>query len=135
MLNQDLANQGAFGVEGAVRDAEGNIITPGKKVYREMGILVTHKWEFPVAKNVMLDHKLGLYTDYLNNFGNIDVDWQVTATFKVNEFISATLLAHLIYDDDIKFDTVKDDNGTVIDPGVPRIQFRQQLGIGVNYKF
>lgn len=135
VLNQDLANQGAFGVEGAVRDAEGNIITPGKKVYREMGILVTHKWEFPVAKNVMLDHKLGLYTDYLNNFGNIDVDWQVTATFKVNEFISATLLAHLIYDDDIKFDTVKDDNGTVIDPGVPRIQFRQQLGIGINYKF
>ena len=73
VLNQDLANQGAFGVEGAVRDAEGNIITPGKKVYREMGILVTHKWEFPVAKNVMLDHKLGLYTDYLNNVGNIDV--------------------------------------------------------------
>jgi len=135
VLNQDLANEGAFGVQPAIRDAEGNIITPGKKIYREMGILVTHKWEFPVAKNVVLDHNLELYTDYLNNFGNIDINWQVTASFKVNEFISATLLAHLIYDDDIKFDTVKDDNGTVIDPGVPRIQFRQQLGIGVNYKF
>jgi hypothetical protein len=88
-----------------------------------------------VAKNVVLDHNLALYTDYLNNFGNIDVNWQITAKFKVNEFISATLLAHIIYDDDIKFDTVQDDNGTVIEPGVPRIQFRQQLGIGVNYKF
>ena len=135
VLNQDLANQGAFGVERAIRDAEGNIITPGKKIYREMGILLTHRWEFPVAKNVLLDHNLGLYTDYLNNFGNIDVDWQLTTKFEVNDFISATLLIHLIYDDDIRFDSVVDDNGVVLDPGVPRIQFRQQLGIGVVYRF
>lgn len=135
VLNQDLANQGAFGVQRAIRDAEGNIITPGKKVYREMGILVTHKWELPVVKNVVLDHNLSLYTDYLNNFGNIDIDWQLTTKFTVNDFISATLLLHFIYDDDIKFDRVEDDNGLVIDPGVPRIQFRQQLGIGVTYTF
>ena len=135
VLDQDLANQGAFGVQEAIRDAEGNIITPGKKVYRELGFLITHSWKFPVAKNVVLDHKLGLYTDYLNNFGNIDVDWQLTTTFTVNEFISATLLLHFIYDDDIKFDRVEDENGLLIDPGVPKLQFRQQLGIGINYKF
>jgi len=135
VLDQDLANQGAFGVREAVRDSDGTIITPGEKVYRELGFLLTHTWQFPVAKNVELDHKLGLYTDYLNNFGNIDVDWQLTTRFTVNEFISATLLVHFIYDDDIKFDRVEDDNGFVLDPGVPKLQFRQQLGIGINYKF
>ena len=65
----------------------------------------------------------------------IDIDWQVTTKFKVNEYISATLLLHIIYDDDIRFDSVVDDNGVVLDPGVPRIQFRQQLGIGVVYRF
>lgn len=135
VLDEDLADQGAFGVQQAVRDVDGNIITPGKKVYRELGILITHTWELPVAKNILLDHNLALYTDYLNNFGNIDVDWQLTTKFTVNEYISATLLIHFIYDDDIKFDRQVGDNGIVIDPGTPRLQFRQQLGIGITYNF
>ena len=135
MLDEDLANQGAFGVQPAVLDAAGNVIVPGEKLYEELGILITHKWEFLLAKNITYNHNLALYTDYINNFGNIDIDWQVTLKFKVNEFISATLLAHVIYDDDILFDRVVGDDGTVLDPGVPRIQLRQQLGIGVTYRF
>ncbi|MDM9630058.1 DUF3078 domain-containing protein [Robiginitalea aurantiaca] len=135
VLDEDLANQGAFGVQPAVLDAAGNVIVPGEKLYEELGILITHKWEFLLAKNITYNHNLALYTDYINNFGNIDIDWQVTLKFKVNEFISATLLAHVIYDDDILFDRVVGDDGTVLDPGVPRIQLRQQLGIGVTYRF
>ncbi|MCO5724376.1 DUF3078 domain-containing protein [Robiginitalea marina] len=135
VLDQTLADQGAFGVQKAVLDAEGNVITPGKNLYRELGILVTHQWELPLAENILLDHNLSLYTDYLNNFGNIDIDWQTKFNFRVNEFINATLIAHIIYDDDILFDREEAADGTVIDPGIPRVQFRQQLGIGVNYRF
>lgn len=135
VLDQNLANQGAFGVQPAVLDAAGNVIVPGEKLYTELGILVTHKWEFPIAENINYDHNLALYTDYLNNFGNIDIDWQVRLKFQVNEFISATVIAHIIYDDDILFDREEAADGTLIDPGVPRIQLRQQLGIGITYRF
>jgi hypothetical protein len=40
-----------------------------------------------------------------------------------------------IYDDDIKFDEVIADDGTITNPGEPRIQFKQLLGVGFNYSF
>jgi hypothetical protein len=135
VLDEALSNAGAFGVRRAIRDADGNIITPGEKIFAELGILINHKWEFPLGKNISANHNLSLYTDYLRVFGNIDVDWQLTLKFRVNEFITASIFVHTIYDDDILFDEEVADDGTVINPGVPRIQFRQQLGIGINYFF
>ncbi len=135
VLDQELANRGAFGVDKAVLDADGNVLQEGSNLFAELGFLVTHKWELPVTENVVLNHNLTLYTDYLRVFGNVDVDWQIKFNFRVNEYINATLLTHLIYDDDILFDREVADDGTVIDPGSPRTQFRQQLGIGINYKF
>ncbi|MBC2838415.1 DUF3078 domain-containing protein [Robiginitalea sp. SC105] len=135
VLDQTLANNGAFGVRKAILDAQGNVLQEGSNLFAELGFLVTHKWEFPVSENIILNHNLSLYTDYLRVFGNVDVDWQLKFDFKVNEFINASILTHLIYDDDILFDRVEAPDGTVIDAGSPRTQFRQQLGIGINYKF
>ena len=80
-------------------------------------------------------HKLSLYTDYLRSFGNIDIDWELNFRLKVNNVLQAELGAHLIYDDDIRFDRVVADNGVVIDEGEPRIQIRQFLSIGIVYSF
>lgn len=135
VLDQELANRGAFGVRRAETDAMGNIISPGENLFAELGFLLTHKWNLEVAKNIALEHNISLYADYLRVIGNIDVDWVLKWNFQVNEYINATLLTHLIYDDDILFDRVVADDGTVINSGAPRTQFRQQLGIGINYKF
>ena len=83
-------------------------------------------------KNVLLKNNLTLYTDYLNNFGNIDVDWQLTLEMKVNSLLKATLGGHLIYDDDIK--NKRDVNGAQITEG-PRVQFKQLLSVGLVYNF
>lgn len=135
VLDQELADRGAFGVEKAVLDADGNVITEGQNLFAEMGLLVTHKWELPLAKNITLNHNLTLFADYLRIVWNVDVDWQLKFNFKVNEYISANLMGHLIYDDDILFDREVAPDGTVLNGGSPRTQFRQQLGIGINYKF
>ncbi len=135
VLDQDLADKGAFGVEKAVLDADGNVIQNGKNLFLELGFLVTNHWETQVAKNIALKHRINLYTDYLRKFGNIDVDWELNMDLRVNEFIVTTIGTHLIYDDDILFDPVKDADGIVIDPGEPRIQFKQLLGVGVSYNF
>ncbi|MDG1571305.1 DUF3078 domain-containing protein [Robiginitalea sp. M366] len=135
VTDQALADRGAFGVEKAVLDANGNVLEPGKNLFAEMGFLLTHKWEHPLARNITMNHNLTLFSDYLRVIWHVDVDWQMKFNFKVNEYVSANLLAHLIYDNDILFDRVVDPDGTVINPGSPKTQFRQQLGIGINYKF
>lgn len=135
VLDQNLANQGAFGVQKAVLDANGNILTPGKNTFMELGFLVTHSWEKEVYDNVNMISRLNLYTDYLNSFGNIDIDWELNFNLKVNQYISAQIGTHLIYDDDIKFDQETADDGTILQPGIPKTQFKQLLGVGVVYEF
>ena len=73
-----------------------------------------------------------VYTDYLHNFGNIDIDWQLQLEMKVNNYIKATLGGHLIYDDDIK--NKRDIDGVQITEG-PKVQIKQLLGVGVVYSF
>lgn len=123
VLDENLSNQGAFGVE------------EGKSVFMELGFLVTHTWEKEVIKNVLMNHRISLYTDYLRSFGNVDFDWEVNFNLKVNQYINANIGTHLIYDDDIRFDEVIAEDGTIVDPGEPRIQFKQLLGIGMTYSF
>ncbi|UJH68858.1 DUF3078 domain-containing protein [Allomuricauda sp. SCSIO 65647] len=123
VLDQDLSDQGAFGVE------------KGKNIFAELGFLVTNTWEDEIFKNIFINHRLNVYTDYLKSFGNIDFDWELNFKLKVNEYINADIGTHLIYDDDIKFDEEIADDGTVLNRGVPRVQFKQLLGIGLAYAF
>jgi len=81
-----------------------------------------------------MTNQLSLYTDYLNNFGNIDVDWILKFQFKINDFLQANFRTHLIYDNDIKFKEDTNGDGELETLG-PRVQFKQQLGIGILYSF
>jgi len=132
VLDNTLANKGEFGLEGGVFDDNGNLLKAGKKSRNELGFLFTSEWNKSIMKNVNLKNNLTLYTDYLNNFGNVDVDWQLQLEMKVNSLIKATLGGHLIYDDDIK--NKRDVNGTQITEG-PRVQFKQLLSVGLVYNF
>lgn len=123
VLDETLSEQGVFGVE------------KGEHTFMELGFLVTNSWEKEVLKNVLMNHRISLYTDYLQSFGNIDVDWELNFHLKVNKNINANIGSHVIFDDDIKFDEVADADGNIIDPGIPRIQFKQLLGVGLNYAF
>lgn len=132
VLDEVLANKGEFGLDGGIFDAEGNLIKPGKKSRNELGFLFTSEWKKSIMTNVLLKNNLTLYTDYLNNFGNVDVDWQLTLEMKINSLLKATLGGHLIYDDDIK--NKRDVNGVQITEG-PRVQFKQLLSVGLVYNF
>ncbi|WP_373517338.1 DUF3078 domain-containing protein [Pricia sp.] len=135
VLDQELANKGSFGVQRAVLDTEGNIIEPGDNVFLEFGFHVTNTWETEVYKNVLLNHRISLYTDYLQGFGNIDVDWELNIDLKVNKYMVTTIGTHIIYDDNILFDEEINAQGQVVNPGKTRVQFKQLLGVGVSYVF
>lgn len=132
VLDQRLANSGAYGVDKAEYDVDGNLIRNGKKSKTEIGVLITNQWEKEIFKNINFEHRLSLYSDYLNNFGNIDVDWQMQLEMTVNEFVTANIGTALLYDDDIK--AKEEINGEQVTLG-PRIQLKQILGIGAVYTF
>ena len=132
VLNQRLANEGAFGVEKAIYDENNNLVTLGKKTRTEIGILVTSEWEKEIYKNMVLDHRISLYTDYINKFGNIDVNWQVQVEMTINEYVKASIGTQVIYDDDIK--TKEEQDGIQVTKG-PKIQLKQIMGIGIVYEF
>ncbi|MEM1002417.1 MAG: DUF3078 domain-containing protein [Bacteroidota bacterium] len=132
VLDEDLANAGAFGVTPAIYDEEGNIIEQGRRIRRELGIQVTNQFEDELWHNVRVKSLLRLYTDYINSFGNIDVDWELAIDLTVNRYIKALLGSHLRYDDDINTEFIRDEttNREIVIKG-PRVQWKQILGIGV----
>jgi len=134
VLDEALANSGSFGVAPAVLDGNGNVIIEGERIRKELGILVTNSYKMQVAENVTMAHQVNLYTDYINNFGNVDMDWRVDFDFKVNSFMRATLGSHLKYDDDVKTSKPSEIEGEFDEAG-PKIQWKQFLGIGFAVDF
>tara|TARA_R110002050_G_scaffold92269_1_gene193113 strand:- start:2983 stop:3945 length:963 start_codon:yes stop_codon:yes gene_type:complete len=134
VLDEDLANAGSFGVTPAVYDNEGNIITEGERTRKEVGILMTNSYQMEVAENVNMKHKVSFYTDYINNFGNVDLDWSIDFDFKVNSFIRATLGSHIRYDDDVKTTKPSEIEGELDEAGA-KLQWKQFLGVGFAVDF
>ncbi len=134
VLDNDLANAGAFGVTPAVYDNFGNIIVKGQRVRKEVGLLLTNSYETKVVENINVKNELSLYSDYAHNFGNVDVDWRLDFDFKVNNFIKATLGSHLRYDDDVKTTKPSGTEGETVEAG-PKVQWKQFLGIGFAVDF
>ena len=129
--NQDLANQGRYGVEPAVLDTAGNVIQEGKNVRSELGTVLSVKFKKEIAKNVNLESKLRLFTNYQESFGKFDVNWETLFLLKVNDWLSTNLFLHLIYDDDVKTPAL-DEQGQITG-GNPKVQFKQIFGIGLTY--
>ena len=131
VLDQDLANQGSFGIEPA--DTINGEVQNSRLVRYEAGGYIRFAYDHEIMKNIRVQSKISLFSNYLNNPQNIDVNWETLFQFKVNKYISATLSTHLIYDDDIDI-AVYNDEGMKIAEG-PRLQFKEVLGVGFAYKF
>lgn len=117
VTDDDLSAAGAFGVD------------PGKKFRAEMGGSLKSELKFPVVENVDVQTVLGLFSNYLNNPQNIDVNWDFRVNMKINKFLSANFITNMIYDHDILIPL--DDAGNK----GRRVQWKQLFGAGLSFKF
>lgn len=132
--DQFLANLGQFGVEEAVRDTLGNVLTEGDNVRHELGASINAVYTNKFYKdNVFFSAKLGLFSNYLDKPENIDVNAEALLTFKVNKFLNVSIGAMLIYDDDIIIEEVVDANDPSLNRYGPRTQFKEALSVGLSY--
>lgn len=88
----------------------------------ELGASVTAKANATLMENVNLSTELDLFSNYLDNPQNIDVDWKVTLAMKVNKYLSVQIDTRLLYDADI-----------LSDDGTAKVQFKELLGIGLSF--
>ena len=117
--DQRLSNKGAFGVD------------TGETFRQEIGGYVNMNYKTPLVKNVDMQARLDLYSNYLNgNYKYIDVNGELMLFMKINRYLTANVALNVIYDHDILFDTNNDGN-----PDGPRTQLKEVLGVGFVYNF
>lgn len=134
VFDRTLANEGAFGVEEATYDDDGNLLTKGENTKMEFGMLVSGEWKTEVMTNIQMGNKLILYSDYVNNYGNIDFDWEINFDLTINKYVTANIGSHFLFDDDVRNKKDIDDDGILETIG-PKIQLKQVLGVGFLYNF
>lgn len=109
-------------------------LDPGENFRGEFGAYIKMTYKKEILKNVILDTKIDLFRNYLDNPQYVDVNWDLLLTFKVNDYLSASLLTQLIYDYDVKFgeDTTGDGE---FDTFSEKVQFKELFGLGLTYNF
>lgn len=133
--NQRLADAGAFGVTAATFDpVTGLKLTDGEIIRYEMGGFLKLQYARDLMKNVRFTTRADFFSNYLNNPLNIDVNWETLIAMKINDFLSASITTHLIYDDDIRFEVDRNDDG-IVDGTGPRTQFKEVFSLGIQYQF
>jgi len=102
-----LPDEAYFGVE------------EGEALRYELGFNASMYYKVGIVANVSFENILNLYSNYLEDPQNVDLDYQLNIVLKINRFLSTN----------INFQTVYDDNA------FKGFQVRQVFGVGANYGF
>lgn len=108
VVHQHFTDSGSsFGVE------------QGKSTRYEFGAAINGYYKFNIMENVSVENILNLYSNYLDNPQNVDVDYSINVAMKINKYMSTNLAFQAIYDDN----------------AFSGFQTRQVIGVGVNFGF
>lgn len=128
--NELLANEGNYGVQKALKDSAGNIITPGQRFKNEPGAFIKIYFQQELKSGLSISSRVELFSAFNNHPEKIDVVWASLITYKISKVFLATFSLDLIYNDDVIIK--KDTNGDGIKEELgPRLQAKQAFGIGV----
>ncbi|MBO6024228.1 MAG: DUF3078 domain-containing protein [Bacteroidales bacterium] len=139
VMNQDLADAGSFGVKKGYYDQEGTWI-PGEHIAPAIGVNVIINYKQPIGQNVTYTTMLNTFYNYIERRDDdrtpIDINWENTIDFNITKYIRTILFVHLKYDHNTTFPIYEDIEGvqTVVD-NVPKLQFKESLGIAFVHKF
>jgi len=123
VTNDALSAQGAYGVD------------PGKHSRLEFGASFDAYYKKELVENVSIENILKLYSNYLEDPQNVDVDYTFNVFMKVNNYITVNGGVQLVYDDNTKIARVDGSGLPIANSARPTLQVRQVLGAGITYKF
>ncbi|MDG1040441.1 MAG: DUF3078 domain-containing protein [Polaribacter sp.] len=94
-------------------------VDPGENVKFALGFSLSAYLNFNLSENISLQNIIALYSNYLLNAQNIDIDYQAKFSIDVNRYMTVDVLLH----------TLVDDNAS------SRVQFKEIFGLGLKYIF
>ena len=139
VMNQELADKGAFGVKKGYYNQD-SIWIPGENIAPAIGINVIINYKQPISKSINYTTMLNTFYNYLERRDDdrlrLDVNWENTIHFTITKFLSTILFVHLKYDHNTTFPKYEEIEGvqTVVD-NVPKLQFKESIGIAFLHKF
>ncbi|WP_099370147.1 DUF3078 domain-containing protein [Sphingobacterium sp. 1.A.5] len=117
-----------FIMVGAESLRENFDVDPDKFSRNEFGAALDVYYKVGLMENINFENILKLYSNYLQDPQNVDVDYLANLNLQVNKFITVNASVQLLYDDNVTL--IKSDGREG-----PGLQVRQILGAGVTYKF
>ncbi|RYD91992.1 MAG: DUF3078 domain-containing protein [Sphingobacteriales bacterium] len=102
-----LPNEAYFGVK------------EGESIRYELGFNASAYYKLDVIANVSFENILNLYSNYLEETKNVDLDYQLNIVLRINRYLTTN----------ISFQTIYDDNA------FEGFQIRQVFGVAANYGF
>lgn len=139
VMIQDLADQGAFGVKKGYF-TEDSTWVPGQRHLSALGANIIMNYKQPIGKTITYTTTLNCFYNYFEQRDDdrvkIDVNWENTINFVISKHITTILFLHLKYDHNTTFPVYEEIDGvqTVVD-NVPKLQFKESLGIAFIHKF
>jgi hypothetical protein len=115
-------------------------IPANRKSMHEPGVSLLITNEFKPYKTITITNRMQLFTNYIHNPQNIDVDWEMIASAKLNWFTDVRFNTHLVFDDDTKTVVLDKNKKPVLDADgkqrkTARIQFKELLGFSIFFRF
>jgi len=132
--------KGTYVLDTALIDQTKYGVPPDKRSLNEPGASLQISNVYRPTKTISITNRLQLFTNYIHNPLNIDVDWEMIATMSLNWFTDVRINTHLIYDDDTRTGKLdKNDNPIMGEDGKPkktaRAQFKELLGFSFVFRF
>lgn len=75
--------------------------------------------KYKIIDNLTMENIVQIYSDYLDNPENVDINYQTNFLYNFNKYLSMNITLHIIIDDNAG----------------KTFQFRQLFGLGFNYNF
>lgn len=94
-------------------------VDANKSMLYQFGFNATAYYKFTIMENVTAENLLNLYSNYLKDPQNIDINYDLIIVMKINKILSANLNFQAIYDDD----------------AFAGFQTKEVFGVGLNYIF
>jgi len=135
-----LSYKGTFVTDTVHIDQTQYGIAKNRKSLNEPGVSFMITNEFKPIKTVAIVNRLQLFTNYIHKPQNVDVDWEMITTAKINWFTDVRFNIHLIFDDDTRTDEHNENGQPVLNiDGTPkktaRIQFKEMMGFALSFRF
>jgi len=135
-----LSYRGTYVTDTATIDQTKFGIASDKKSKNEMGAYLTVSSKFVLFEKININSRLQLFSSFLSNPQNIDVDWETIASTRLNWFTDLRVNLHLIYDDDTRFPVLNNEGIPVVGPDgkeikAPKLQFKELLGVSFVFRF